>query len=226
MKSNVENADAYREKYAQGYGLTVPDGHIIRVYKQIITYQCGITGGRVLDFGTGNGTHLAWLRSQGNWDVNGVDISDTSIGQAKVLMPDAAANLHTIGTHPDLVGMYDRPFDLILANQVLYYVDDQELAYLVDQFMRLLRPGGVFYASMMGVENFYYGLSEGQPGSDLRKVTLRGRLNETTFVNFKTHEQMLGDFRGFEKLHAGYYDTVIREDEGRTMHHFFVGRRP
>jgi SAM-dependent methyltransferase len=223
---NIENAEAYREKYAKGYGLTVPDGHIIRIYKQIIVYECKVDGGRVLDFGTGNGTHLAWLRGQGRWDVHGVDIPDHAIKQAKAVMPDAAANLHTVGKHPDLVGMFDQPFDLILANQVLYYVDNQGLAYLIDQFLKLLRPGGIFYASMMGIENFYYGLSEEQPGSDLRRVTLRGRLNETTFVNFKTRERMLADFCSFEKLHAGYYDTIVREDEGRTMHHFFVGRRP
>lgn len=226
MTSEIGNAEAYRGKYTQGYGLTVPDGHIIRIYKQIIAYQHKLTGGRVLDFGMGNGTHLAWLREQGAWDVSGVDISDIAVEQARKLLPDAAENLRVVGQHPDLVSMFAQPFDLIIANQVLYYVDNAELAYLVDQFRRLLRPGGLFYASMMGVENYYYGLSEAQPGSDLRKVTLKGRLNETTFVNFKTRDQMISDFSAFQKMHAGYYDNIIREDEGRTMHHFFIGSRP
>jgi SAM-dependent methyltransferase len=226
LSSDTGNAEAYRSKYSSGYGLTVPDGHIIRIYKQIVAYECGLTHGRVLDFGMGNGTHLAWLRGQGDWDVHGVDISDIAVEQARALMPDASANFHTIGHHPDLAGMFDKPFDLIIANQVLYYVENAELAYLVDQFSRLLRPGGLFYASMMGRENYYYGLSEPQAGSDLRKVTLKGRLNETTFVNFKTRDQMIADFGSFQKLHAGYYDNIIREDEGRTMHHFFIGRRP
>jgi SAM-dependent methyltransferase len=225
MSEKTNNAEAYKGKYADGYGLVVPDGHIIRIYKQIVSYQCGMTSGRVFDFGTGNGTHLAWLRQQGAWDVAGVDLSDIAIAQAQKLMPDAAANLRTVDKHPDLKGMFDEPFDLIIANQVLYYVDNAELAYLIGQFHAMLRPGGIFYASMMGPENYYYKRSEPQPGSDLRKVTLQGRLNETTFVNFKSREQMLKDFAIFEKLHAGYYDTTIREDEGSTMHHFFVGRK-
>ena len=35
---------------------------------------------------------------------------------------------------------------------------------------------------------------------------------------------MLKDFKLFSKLHAGYYDTQIREDEGSTKHICFVGQ--
>lgn len=224
--SAIDNAEAYRGKYSSGYGLTVPDGHIIRVYKQIVSHQCKMAGGRVFDFGMGNGTHLDWLRTQGPWDVSGADLSPLAVEQASKLMPDATASFKVVDKHPDLTTLFPEPVDFIIANQVLYYVDNAELAYLLDQFRRMLKPGGLFYASMMGVENFYYNRSEAQPGSDMRKVTLTGRLNETTYINFKTRAQMLSDFAAFEKLHAGHYDTIIREDEGSTMHHFFIGRRP
>ena len=60
-----ENVLQYSMKYSSGYGLTVPDGHIIRIQRQILDYELHLQGGDLLDFGCGNGTHAKWLREAG-----------------------------------------------------------------------------------------------------------------------------------------------------------------
>ena len=39
----------------------------------------------------------------------------------------------------------------------------------------------------------------------------------------KYKSEMLKDFKLFSKLHAGYYDTQIRENEESTKHIFLLG---
>jgi SAM-dependent methyltransferase len=222
----MENTIAYEQKYQNGYGLMSPDGHIVRIYNRIIKYEFGLTKGKVLDFGMGNGTHLSWLRAQGDWDVYGCDISSSAIAQAKKAMPDAASHFHVTPEVPDLSTIFPGKFDLVITNQVLYYLDEKDLEFVVRQLFEQLRPGGIFYASMMPPSSRYFRFSSEIPGSSLRKVELKGRLNETTYINFKTREEMVELFKAFKKAHVGYYETLIREDEGVARHNFFVGTKP
>lgn len=222
----MDNVSAYENKYRQGYGVLVPDGHIVRIYNRVVRYEFGMNEGKVLDFGMGVGTHLAWLQSQGNWQAYGCDISETAIKKAKEMMPESAANFYVTPPNPNLPELFHEKFDLIISNQVLYYLDDADLENIVDQFFDLLRPGGIFYASMMPPSSRYFKFSEPMAGSALRKVTLQGRLNETTYINFKTREQIVELFSKFKKAQVGYYETLIREDEGIARHNTFVGTKP
>ena len=72
-------------------------------------------------------------------------------------------------------------------------------------------------------KKYYFKLSKYVKNSSLRKVTLNNRLKETTYINFKSKSEMLKDFKLFSKLHTGFYDTQIREDEGSTKHIFLLG---
>lgn len=77
------NCETYENKYLNGYGLQIPDGHIIRIYKSIIEAELKVNGGSLLDYGCGNGVHAEWIKKNGDWDVFGVDVSKVAINVAK-----------------------------------------------------------------------------------------------------------------------------------------------
>ena len=122
-----------------------------------------------------------------------------------------------------LIG-FSESFDIIITNQVLYYLNDIDIKNLCGQFLDLLKPGGIFFATMMSTLCGHYKMVESTSG-DMSKVVLKGRLNETTFVNFKTSEEILDIFKDFKRTHFGSYDFVLTEDVGHGHHYIFVGRK-
>lgn len=220
-----KNLSAYDEKYALGYGVAAPEGHVIRINKQILQYELKRTSGKMLDFGCGTGTHSLYFANNLEWVTYGCDTNPSAIKQAKQTVGQFADNYFVTDAVPDLGSVFSEKFDFIFANQVLYYLEQDDLEKMIVQFENLLNPGGIFFASMMDETNYYYSLSESVEHSFLRKVTLTGRLNEQTHINFKNRDKMLSDFSAFKKLHCGYYDTIIREDEGSTKHIWFLGQK-
>lgn len=220
----IENAkEYYKKSYGSGYGVVHPEGHIIRVYKQIMEYDFGISGGRVFDFGMGVGQHLKWLTTAGQWEPYGCDIMEEAVNATGAILPEFRNNFFVNSKGEVLSERFNTKFDFILANQVLYYLNDKEIQETLNSFKKMLKPGGFFLATMMSKENFYYGLSNPAEG-DFREVNLKGRLSGKTFINFKSQDQMERDFSNFKKIQVGYYDTVIRSDEGSTKHYFYLGQ--
>jgi len=220
------NTETYDTKYQTGYGLRYPDGHVIRFYHHILAYDVGVTSGTMLDYGCGTGTHLQYFMERG-FTPYGCDVSPTAIEQCKRLMPQYADHFHVIPSIPRLRDYVDAEFALVFSNQVLYFLNDRDMRDIIAQLYDLLKPGGIIFATMIATTNYYAKFVEGEEGG-LSKVVLRGRLNEIQCVNFMTREQVLELFTsfGFTKLQLGWYGGVIREDEGPTDHHMFVGRKP
>ena len=218
----------YEMKYKTGYGHEYPDGHVVRVHRHVLEYELGMTGGSVLDYGCGTGTYLYYFAQHG-YTPYGCDISVTAIEKCKARMPEHVANFHVIPSVPRLRDYFSRQFDLVFSNQTLYYLNDRDLHDVLSQLYEILMPGGTIYASMISPGSYYAKCVEGAVGGlgGLSKVVLRGRLNETTYVNFKTRNQVLELFtsHGFAKVQLGHYGALIREDEGPREHHFFVGRK-
>ena len=218
-----EVADEYDNKYQNGYGVQHPEGHVIRFNHHILQYELGMTNGNVLDYGCGNGTHSVFFKNQG-FTPFGCDVSPTAIAQAKSALPEYQSNFHTVESVPKLSDIFPEKFDLILANQVLYYLDDDGLKNLIEQFHDILKPGGVIFATMMATTDYYHSLIRTEVGG-LSEVFLPGRLDLTTHINFKTRDDVLDAFSNFQKLHMGNYSHMIREDEGVSDHWMYVGQK-
>lgn len=86
-------ADTYKCKYKSGYGVVYPEGHIIRFYERIVKYELGMSGGSMLDFGCGNGTHLCYFMSKG-FKVIGIDIVEEAVNQANLSINSYENNLY------------------------------------------------------------------------------------------------------------------------------------
>ena len=59
---------------------------------------------------------------------------------------------------------------------------------------------------------------------NIRSITIKGRLNETTIINFVEDEEHLKfKFRKFQPIFTGYYDCTDRSGSG--LHYQFIGRK-
>jgi len=226
-----ENVDVYDKAFGKGYGLSYPDGHIIRSYEHVMKYELGMTGSKgekLLDFGCGSGIHSMYFKSKG-FDVYGVDTSSIAIEKCKEIMPDIADHFEVVDGKPDADNLFfGGDYDAILSNQVLYYMTDTDFELCKTSLYRRLKPGGIIIASMMGTENQRFQESE-EFEDGLRKVKGKSRKKEiipVTYVNFtSSREELIEKFSMFKPLQVGYYDDMIREGEGSSHHHLFIGQK-
>jgi len=103
-----------------------------------------IGGGRVLDCacGVGYGSHRLLAGGDGTQRVTGVDIDESAVAYARESFVDPRLDyVCADGTAFDA-----EPFDAIVSFETIEHVPDPER--LVDNFVRLLKPGGLLIASV------------------------------------------------------------------------------
>lgn len=221
------NLEFHKSRYASGYGIEYPEGHVIRIYHRVLKYELSYKdyekGRNFLDFGCGNGTHALYFRNTG-FSVYGVDSDPAAIGICKGRAPEIQSNFAVVP--PKSVSLNLDPsvkFDVVLCNQVLCYLSDTDLRSWLEVMKASMKPGGVFIATMMGEENSFYAKSS-EGGDGLRRVALQGREQGECFINFtKDKEDLIQKFSMFKPMPIGFYNTVIREEEGSGHHHLFIG---
>jgi len=219
------NKSAYESKYSSGYGLMYPDGHVIRFYEKFLRHELGLSSGRILDLGVGNGCHARYFESKG-FEVYGVDMSAQAISSLLSLDPAqghqfCAFDLTTSGLSDCFPGLQ---FDLVFSNQVLYYLNAQRISSLCEELQPLMKDTSYVYFTMMSAQNYYYPLSKAIQGDSRRRVELAGRLNEVTDILFMNSEDHLVEtFSAFDPLFVGSYDVTMREGSGH--HYQYLGKK-
>lgn len=105
-----------------------------------------LQGKTVLDLGCGYGWHCKYAVVSGAESVNGIDLSEKMIGEAKRLNSDPKITYSVTGLDD-----FDYPkeaYDCVISNLVLHYVEDIGAVYR--KIYRTLKPGGVF---MLNIEH-------------------------------------------------------------------------
>jgi len=177
-----------------------------------------------LDFGCGNGVHSEFFASKG-FDVYGVDVVPGAIADAKIRLPKYADNFKVIEPNQDLDQLFDTKFDVLFANQSLYYLSKSHLNNVLNQMDNMLNEGGVVYFTMIGVKNYYFQYSHELENMDgIWEVNLKGRVEDTTYINFtKDEEDLKSKFPVFEPYFISYYDNAAREGSG--FHFQYIGKK-
>jgi ubiquinone/menaquinone biosynthesis C-methylase UbiE len=130
---------------------------------EVLTRLLGAGSGTLLDVGCGTGSYTAALAEHG-WEVTGVDISEDMLRRAR--------ERGVTAVHADAIALpfEDASFDAVVS--VLTNTDLDDLAGVVAEIVRVLRPGGplVFLAvhpCFVGPHSVYdpdRGLPELHPG--------------------------------------------------------------
>lgn len=115
--------------------------------------------------------------------------------------------------------------DIIFANQSLYYIPKNKLKQNILEFYELLNEDGIFFATMISKKNYYFSYAEKEDENGLSKVSLSGRLNETSYMHFIDNASELESlFKPFKTLFLGDYDPINFYDfEGSSHHFIYIG---
>ena len=145
-------------------------------------------GNRVLDAGCGNGRHLLPLSQ--HYHAVGIDISKTALeGSTTYLQKSGQRNEHLVSSVTALP-FFDNSFNGIVCYGVLQHLFDNERRATVDEFKRVLSPGGFLFFEAFGVDDMRYGGTEVEPHTFLRKNGL--------IYHYFTVEEVSSLLDGFE----------------------------
>jgi SAM-dependent methyltransferase len=113
-------------------------GHVNAVVRDEVA---GLTPGRALDVGCGEGGDALWLARQG-WDVLGVDISRVALGRAAARARDTGLDARTTWEHRDLLVWTPpaRAYDLVSAAFLHLATDERRRVYA--GLAEAVAPGG------------------------------------------------------------------------------------
>lgn len=141
-----EDQKAMERRYSVPYNWLHPEYSMRWVHKEgLLRIVAGMleSGSRVLDVGCGDAWYSARMASRG-LEVTGVDVSERAIAFARLIVPDARFEVGSATSLP----FPDASFDAITCIQVLEHLTEDEVAAAVNEFARVLRPGGKLVVSV------------------------------------------------------------------------------
>jgi len=220
---------ANKAHYEKGYFAPMVDHYVFRFHGRILRPDFQhLDGSRLIDFGCGQGAAVNFFIERG-YDAVGVDISEFDISAAKERYPEHAGRFLTIDPDPAASAHFgfSANVGIVTAFQSLYFLNDGDMDVAIDRLHAAMKPGGVFFATMILPSGQYWEKSVPTSGG-MRAVNFSSqRLTvENMSVNFTMDEaHMVQRFARFEPVHIGHYSANFRSDEGGTSHLTFCGVR-
>ena len=229
------NRDTYQGLYAkEDVFLRYPADWIIRFHNMYLKKH--LPTGRVLDYGCGSGNNSVFFIQQG-YDVYGVDVAPTAMDHVKENLKSRgldqkhAEQFQVVPVDAAPLRFPDGFFDLIVSNQVLYYLaSEQQIRKVCRELHRCLRPGGTVFFTVLGPKNYYityhtkqihdrrvYEVVIDEPGHRLFG------LRELIYL-VRDEADLKNLFSDFECVTSGYYDQRMF-DMTSNFHWLFVGKK-
>lgn len=162
--------------------------------------------GKALDLGCAQGKEVFLLAEQG-FEVEAVDSSDVAINQVKQQAKQKKlSNVKAYCSDVAEFNISEDGYDLIIAFNVLYFLEIKSALRVIDAIKKGLRSGGVVALSLFTVKDFFY--------------------NESKKHRFYVEsDQVKKLFKDFEILE--YYEGIIYEEGHESLqqpHHHGVVR--
>jgi SAM-dependent methyltransferase len=169
----------------------------------------------ILELGCGDGT--LWQRNAdripADWDVTLTDLSEGMLNDAKERLelcvpPD---RFHFTPADARSIPFPDASFDAVLANHMLYHVSERHQS--LKEIRRVLKPGGVLFASTMGTSHMKEVkglLSELNPNYDL------GRQDFACEFGLENGEDQL-DAAGFVDIGLQRYEDFLQVTDAKPL---------
>lgn len=226
-----EYLEANRAYWERGYEAPNVENQTFRFLGRILRPDFGLPRNheKLLDFGCGQGAAVNFFRANG-FDAEGVDMSRTDIAVAKSRYPHIKTHFSLCHEDPTLqendYGSAEK-YSVITAFQSLFFLSKDNFNVLMNRLYDQLLPGGIFFATMMGVQSKEF-FDNSTPTKDewLRKVDFTNeRLTVENYFMFFTssEEDLVSKFSMFRPVHLGYYSAKLRGDEGDGFHFTFCG---
>lgn len=136
------NRHYQKEKSRQHY----PDENLVRLLAGLQRSGMDFSKSSVLDYGFGSGRHLQLLREFGFQGIAGCEISHVAFQHCQEAFPDL--KLHLLKESNDVLPFSSSSFDVIVCWGVIHYLDREAALHLLQEFRRLLTPGGALIGTL------------------------------------------------------------------------------
>ncbi len=142
------NIDKYERIYRQGYDKKYPNLDLVRLEGWYFNKKPG----RLLDYGAGTGVNALHMAECG-YNVVAVDAAKESVALMKSKLKNMAA-AQWVSPDATALPFEDDGFDYIVCMSVLSLLETKErISTLVDEFFRVLKPGGKMIADINGPDS-------------------------------------------------------------------------
>lgn len=144
-----------------------PNEFVVRFFAKHVRRRCGLDAWnttredihRVLDLGCGCGRHVVMLAREG-YEAFGFDVSIRAIGFAKEWLDREGLTAELEVGSGTALPWPDRHFDAVIAAGVLDHMCAEDASRVVAETARVLRPGGLLYASFASIRESGFGQGE------------------------------------------------------------------
>ncbi|MBB67120.1 class I SAM-dependent methyltransferase [Alteromonas sp. K632G] len=138
MSHNV-NESVWDKLYQQKLSLLkYPDSTFVTLLNRYTSVEANPT---VLDYGFGGGANMRVMLRRGH-QVTGIEISDAVIEINQQILKDESLKAELLNVNSDVLPFEDNSFSLINAWHVLGYNTISSLDKRIQEFKRVLKPGG------------------------------------------------------------------------------------
>ncbi len=222
ITTNYDKYDkAYKEKKVF---LRYPADWIIRFHNMYM--KKNLSSGRILDYGTGSGNNMAFFKEMG-YDVVGTEITDAVLPLIEENV-GSTENIEILPPDIDTLPFEDDSFDMVLSNQVLYYLgSEKKIKQICNEFCRILKKNGIVYFTMMGPKNYYITKYSNKLEDFLYEVEIGGNHRLSGYHEFifvvQDERQLKDLFSMFDCITTGYFDQKMFDMES-NFHWIFAGK--
>jgi SAM-dependent methyltransferase len=160
---------------------------------------------RTLDLGCGPGRHAVFFARAG-LESFGLDARASGIERAARSARDASVTLYLKQGSLKALPYPDASFDYVLAFNVIYHGTESDAARALAEIRRVLRPGGLYQATMLSKRSVDYGRGE--------------QVAPNTYVQPRGHgdkalPHLFADEHDLLRLHGGF-GLLAAEDRDQT----------
>jgi len=231
------NQDTYSKLYSRNAAfLRWPADWVLRFRNMYLNSELP-SKASILDFGCGSANNSIPFMRDGH-DTYGIDVSESIIPLVRQNLEYHGLPEHLVENYsfaePPLVSLPypDESFDFVLSNQVHYYsTSDSELHDVNRELIRVMKPGAIIFATMMGPKNYYItkhldSISEDGSVYRVRIEEAGHRLYGVAEDVLLTHDEdhLRSQFAEFEPVSVGHFDQAMF-DMSSNFHFIFVGRK-
>jgi SAM-dependent methyltransferase len=151
-QSRMRGAEQWAQFYRRGVGNVYPDENLVRLIRG--NYADVPRSGRVLDVGFGIGGNLVFF-AQSGFESHGLEVSQESIDAGDKLSESAGVDLKLGLMDGTRLPYEDNYFDVVVSWGAVYYHGNRTLvAEAINDFQRVIKPGGVLLLSVIHPNSF------------------------------------------------------------------------